>query len=293
MKIAGSLKSGFNRALKSRKGVFIVWLSVFLLVLVFIYPLRSSLDSAYGSSMITEKLSDSFDIEVFTDLGPVLKSLMSFFTAGFMFTCLIGFILNAFLTAGLFGSVKKESDKFSSQEFFRACAKNFWSFLIISLIITVIVNFFSGILMGVPLMIVSISDTISEKSRFAVMIAAIVVLLFCLPIFLLIADYSRAWKASHENDSCFSAVGFGFSRTFRKFWSSYIMMVLLILVQIGLGTFILLILPDWKPLTGGGVFLLLIVSQLLLFARLLLKTWRYASVTSLMEETGVKIPDNI
>jgi membrane protein YdbS with pleckstrin-like domain len=62
------------------------------------------------------------------------------------------------------------------------------------------------------------------------------------------------------------------------------MMVLLIVAQILLGILILLVLPAWKPLTGGGVFLLLIISQLMLYARLLLKTWRYASVTELMEE---------
>jgi MFS-type transporter involved in bile tolerance (Atg22 family) len=235
--------------------------------------------------MIIEKLANRFDIEVFADLGSALKSLISFFTAGFMFVCLIGFVMNAFLTAGLFGSVRKKTGKFSSQEFFRAGSKNFWSFLIILLIITVIINFFSGILIGVPMMIVNASDTISERSQYTVVITAIVVVILCLPIFLLVADYARAWKASHENDSCFRAIGFGFSKAFSKFWSSYIMMVLLILAQLILGIFIMLILPTWKPVTGGGVFLLLIISQLLFYARLLLKTWRYASVTSLMEET--------
>lgn len=293
MKIFSSLKSGFSRALKARKGVLIVWFSLFILVLVFIYPLRGSLNSAFGRSMITEKLTDGFDIEVFTDLGPALKSLLSFFTAGFMFVCLVGFVMNAFLTAGLFSSVRKENGKFSSQEFFRAGSKNFWSFFIILLIITVIINFFSAILIGVPMMIVNLSDTISEKSQFTITISAIAVSLLCLPVFFLVADYARAWKASNENDSSFRAIGFGFRQTFSKFWSSYIMMVLLILAQLVLGIFIMLILPTWKPATGGGVFLLLIISQLLLYARLLLKTWRYASVTSMMEETTKTIPENI
>jgi MFS-type transporter involved in bile tolerance (Atg22 family) len=293
MKIFHSLKSGFYRALKSRKGVLIVWFSLFLLVLALIYPLRGSFNSAFSNSMITEKLADGFNIEVFADLGSTFGSLISFFTAGFMFIYLIGFILNAFLTAGLFGSVKKENAEFSAQEFFRASSKNFWSFLIISLIITVIIDLFSGILIGVPMMIVANSDTISEKSRITIVIAAVVILLLTLPVFYLIADYSRAWRASHEDNSCFKALGYGFSRTFRKFWSSYIMMVFLIFSQIILGVLILLILPGWKPVTGGGVFLLLIISQLLLFARLFLKTWRYASVTSMMEETTKTIPKNI
>jgi len=293
MKIFSSLKSGFGRALGSRNGVLIVWFALFVLVLVFIYPLRGSLKSAFGSSMITERLNEGFDIEVFADLGPTLKIILSSVTGGFMLVCLIGFIINAFLTAGLFGSVRRDGGKFSAQEFFRAGSKNFWSFLIISLIITVIINFITGILLGVPMAVASMSETMPETTRFAVMISAAAATLLLIPVFLLVADYSRSWKASNENESCFRAIGFGFSQTFSKFWSSYFMMVLLILAQLVLGIFILLVLPAWKPVSGGGVFLLLIVSQFLVYARLLLKTWRYASVTSMMEATVVKAPENI
>lgn len=38
-----------------------------------------------------------------------------------------------------------------------------------------------------------------------------------------------------------------------------------------------------KPVTGGGVVLLFILSQLLFFIKILLKGWRYGSVTKLME----------
>ena len=285
MKIFSSLESGFARALKSRKGVLILWFSMFILVLVFIYPLRSSLNSAFGRSMITDKLANGFDIEVFADLGSTLKSLMSFFIAGFLFVYLIGFVMNAFLTAGLFGSVRKDRGKFSSQEFFRSASKNFWSFLIISLIIDVIIYFFSGLFIGVPLAIVNFSEIISEKAAFSIVIIAIAFYLLLLPVFLLVADYARAWKSANENESGFKAVGVGFSRTFKNFWPSYIMMIVLILAQVVLGIIIMLFLPGWKPVTGGGVFLLLIISQLMIYARLLLKTWRYASVTSMMEET--------
>ncbi|HBC77622.1 MAG TPA: hypothetical protein DCZ51_03275 [Bacteroidales bacterium] len=293
MKIFSSLISGFYRTFNSIRGVLIAWLTMFLLLVVFIYPLRGSLNSAFGNSMITEKLANGIDIEVFADLGPVLQSLLSYITSGFILIYLIGFVANAFLTAGLFGSVRKGKSKFSAQEFFRAGSRNFWSFLIITLIITLITYFFSGIIIGVPMIIITGIETISERTQYSVVIASIVILLLMLPVLFLAADYARAWKSSHEDESCFSAIGFGFSNTFSKFWSSYIMILLLISSQIILGIIILLILPSWKPVTGGGVFLLLIISQLLLLTRLMLKTWRYASVTSLMEETASAIPGNV
>jgi hypothetical protein len=49
----------------------------------------------------------------------------------------------------------------------------------------------------------------------------------------------------------------------------------------------------FKSMYVGGVFLLLIISQLLLYGKLLLKTWRYASLTSLMVETQITVTDII
>jgi hypothetical protein len=116
---------------------------------------------------------------------------------------------------------------------------------------------------------------------------ALMVYILILPLFLLIADYARAWKASNENASCFRALGFGFSNTFSRFRSSYLLMALLLAAQIILGTIAVLTIPAWKPVTVGGVFLMLIISQLIIYIRLMFKTWRYASVTVLMEKTSI------
>jgi hypothetical protein len=288
MKVYSSLKTGFSRSLRSWKGVLIVWFIMFILVSVFMYPFRSSLGSAFGTSMITEKLAAGFDIEAYADLGTTLKSLLSFLTAGFLIAYFAGFITNAFLSGGLFNSVRKESVKFSPREFFMAGSRNFWSFLIISLIITLIMGLLSGIVILIPVIIISLSENVSEKTAYIIVFIAVAFYLAIIPVFLLVADYSRARKTTNVNDSCFRALGFGFSQAFRKFRSSYILMLFLILAQIALGIIIILILPGWKPVTGSGVFLLLIISQLMFYFRLLLKTWRYASVTSHMENISVR-----
>jgi len=287
MIIFSSLKTGILRSVRSWKGVLIVWFILYILVMVFMYPFRNSLGSAFGASMITEKLAGGFDIQAFTDLGSTLKSLSKFFTAGFAIIYLIGFIINAFLTGGLFSSLRNNSEKFSYQEFFRGCSVNFWSFLVISLIITLIMSLLSGIILLIPFGIITTSETITEKNAYTLVISAVAFLLMIIPLFLLVADFARAGKAANSNLSCFSALGFGFSHTFRNLKLSCILMLFLILAQIVLGILILSILPAWRPATGGGVFLLLIISQLMVYFRLLLKTWRYASVTSLMESTLV------
>jgi hypothetical protein len=284
MKIFSSIKSGFGRSLKSWKGVLIIWFYFFILVSVLAIPIRGGLISGFDRSMITDKLTDGFNLEVFADLGSNLKSLLSFLSVGVLLVLLIGFLIHAFLTGGLFNSLKKEPVNLSASEFFGAAAKNFWSFLIIILIITVIINFLSGVIIGVPMAILSASETISEKTAFSIRIAAVSIFLIPLPILLLVADYARAWKVVNEKASCFKALGFGFSQIFRKFWPSYTMMLILLLIQVLFGWLVFRILSAWKPVTGGGVFLLFLFSQFLFYIRLLLKTWRYASVTVLMEK---------
>jgi len=259
-----------------------IWLCFLILITIVALPLRNSINSAFGASMITEELEEGFNLMAFTDLGPVFKSLISFISGGFLFVSFIGFVVNAFLTGGLFKSLKSENDRFSSSDFFAACAKNFWSFLIITLIISLIIIFVSGIIMLIAMLIVSSSESMPEKEIYNIASGSIFIVIAIIPVLLLVADYSRAWKISN-NGSPFMALGFGFSQTFSHFWPSYAAMLIMVLSQVLFGLIVMIVIPSWKPGTGGGVFLLFIISQLFIYARLLLKTWRYGSIISLME----------
>jgi hypothetical protein len=144
--------------------------------------------------------------------------------------------------------------------------------------------FISLAITGITAVIISSAGSVSEKSSFIYQAVSFLVVLFLLPVFILIADNARAWKASNGNASGFMALGSGLSQTFTRFWSSYLMMLILIFCQLVFSALIFYLITVWKPVTGKGVMLLFIVTQLLVYARLLLKTWRYGSVTTLMEK---------
>jgi hypothetical protein len=294
MKVVKSIESGLFRSLKSWKGVLIIWICFLLLVSVYALPLRNMLRSGFSPSLITERFANGLDVEAFSDLGSTLRSLMSYISAGFLLIFLIGIVVNSFLTGGLFSSLRKENAnvKFSPSEFFRAGAVNFWSFLIISLILNLMIGFISAIIVFIPSAVVTASETMSEKSAFYLIMGAVLFALLLLPVFFLVADYSRAWKVYDEKRSCFKALGFGFSETFQKFRQAYPMMLGLILVQVVFGLIVYSILSAWKPVSGGGVFLLFLVSQILVYSRLHLKTWRYGSVMSLMENNQKPVAQN-
>ncbi len=269
--------------MKSWQGVLLAWFILLILVSFAIIPLRGGLRSAFGNSLITQELTQGFNLEAYFDLGPSLRSLISSFSSSFWFVVVIGFIVNAFLTAGLFGILKKNNGRYSLKRFFESSAENFLSFFIISFIISILIIFLSFILIGIPLLVIMASDTISEKGAFITGAAFMLFFLVLLPVLLIAADFSRAIKASGSGISWSRSLGYGFSTAFRHFWSSYLTMLLLIIAQIILGLIVTGILPGWTPVRGAGVFLLFVVSQLLFAARLFLKTWRYASFTAMME----------
>ena len=284
MKIRSSLGSGFVRALKSWKGVLLLWLVSVILVSLLVIPFRGELRNALGSSMITGNLADGFDLLTFMELGQTLKNMMASFSSDFLFVILISFITNAFLSGGLFDSLRNGKVNFSTAEFFSAGSKNFWSFISISLVITLTTIILSLIIIGITAVIIASSGSFSEKSGFIYMSVSFLVILLLLPVFILAADYARAWKVLNGKATGFQALGFGFRLTFARFWSSYAMMLILIFCQLVFSALIFYLITVWKPVTEKEVLLLFIVTQLLVYARLLLKTWRYGSVTTFMEK---------
>jgi hypothetical protein len=284
MKILNPIITGSLSTLKLWRGILITWLVSLILVSVLMIPLKGALNNALGNSIITEKLSDGFNPELFTDLGPVFKALMSFFSAGLMMLILVGFLVNIFLTGGLFSGLRKGNPDFSASEFFRSSAKHFRSYLIISVIMRLIMNTITFLIIAVPLIIISTSDSLSYKTSIIIASVSGLLCVIVIPVLLLVVDYARAWQASNEKFACFRAIGFGFRTAFVKLGISYPVMLILLLIQLLFTGLVILILVNWKPQTGGGVFLLFIVSQLLLTGKIGLKVWRYGSITALMEQ---------
>lgn len=286
MKIFTALYNGMLVSVKSWKGVLITWLFSLIMVSVLAIPLRGALKSVLGSSMITEKLMDGFDPSVFSELGSSFKLIVSFFSAGLFLLLIIGFLVNIFFAGGLFNSVRKSTEHRTFQEFFRSSARHFGSYLVITLIVRVLVNFISGITIALPLVIVASGNNISTKASVIIVSAAILLTVTMMSILLLVVDYARAWQASNEKSGCFRALGFGFSETFTRFWSSFPMMLIILLIQVLYLITVFFLISGWNPLTGLQVFLLFLISQFLVFGKILLKTWRFGSVTSLMEENS-------
>jgi len=283
MKIIIAFGSGIKRSLKAWKGIFIIWFFSLVMGSLVALPMNGAMKGVFGKSMITEKLLDGMNIEVFGDLGGNLRSITHFFSSGLLLLIVLGIPVYAFLAGGLFSSLGKSDKPISSAEFFRESAGNFWSFLCISLLISLILCVVGLLVVGLPVGLASQSKTGFEKTPYIIAMVAVGIFFLVAVIFNVVADYARAWLVTREEKSCFKGIGFGFRMTFGNFLTSFSLMFITLIVFVLFNWFVLTIIGPWRPAAGGGVFLLFIVSQILFFCKVLLKTWRYGSVTSLME----------
>jgi hypothetical protein len=289
MKIFLSIKSGFFRSLKAWKGIIVLWAISFITVSFLAVPLRASLKAAFGKSMVLEKLMDGINVDVIGDLGKNLQSIASSLFAGIILLSLVSILINVFITGGLFDSLKAGSGRFTSENFFRASAKNFWSFIVISAILYLIAVLLIIIVIVVPVSIAGKTESAPEGTVFRTLVISFSIFFLAMSLILLVADYARAWQASRAQNACFRALGFGFSQTFRTFLSSFPMIIILLIIQALPAWGVIKLIAGFTPASGGGLMLLFLFSQLLLILKIFLKAVRYGSVTSLMEQNSVKV----
>ena len=283
MKMLKSLGSGARLALRSWKVILIVWFVMLLLASMFVLPAKSIMRTGFGSSTVTELLRSGINIDVLSDLERYSASILSYLSSGIFIFLMLGIMLYSFFAGGLFKSVSNPSQVLSVPCFFRASAKYFWYFLGLWFIVILMILLSGLIIIGLPAVLISQAENPSPGVLPIVVVITGLIFLGLLIIFILVADYARAWLIAAEKPALFKALGSGFDETFSHFGSSFLMMVIIMIIVLIFSWLASTIIGGWKPGSGGGVFLLFIVSQLLFFMKILLKTWRYGSVTTLKE----------
>lgn len=285
MNVLQALTTGAGRMSSIWKSIILTWLVMLLLVASMVIPLKGALSTGLGSSMITEKLAEGINIGILTDISS-FRSIMGGLRNGMLFMILAGFFLNAFLTGGFFDLLREEPKTSSVSEFLKGCVKNFWSYVLILLITGTILIVLVLLISFIPAGFIDMDGDHVEKTVIRTgIISGVVIFAIVLPVMMLVADYSRAWKAAHHHDGTFRSIGKGFALTFRNMVPSWItMMVLLILNALYLWI-VLSVIPGMAPSTGMGVFLLFILSQAMFIIRLVIKSYRYACITCLMEQS--------
>lgn len=284
MNIFNPILSGAVRSIKSIKGILVIWAVTLFLVSMVALPIKSSVNSVLGLSMITEKLSGGINLDVLTDFGPNMPTIISALGSGIFLLIFLGFLLNVFFNGGLFSTLRNGEEEYSSPQFFRNAGTSFWSFLVITAIMSLIIMFLAVVVFGLALLIAGSGDSSQEGGRYKAVISGAIIFVAILPVFLLVVDYARVWQVTSIKSAGFKAIGVGFRQTFRHFFSSYPVMLVNMILQALFAWFVLKFISWTGPQTGGGIFLLFLLSQFLFILKILLRVWRYGSVTYMYEK---------
>ena len=281
MKFTKAISLGLTRTIRSFKSIFIIWSITFLVFALFAIPLRGSLFQALGNSYGTELIKDGFNLDFWADMAS-LTSFLPMVSRGGLFLLFLFFIIYIFLNGGLFDSLRSNSCSYKISSFFGSSAKLFGSYLVANLLVSFMIIFAAGLIVGVPVLI-SRAGGGSEVATLKVFRIMRIVFLFVMLVFLLVIDYTRAWLAANDHKRVFKALGYGFKATFKSFFASYIFMLLITVIQIFYVWIVFRHLSGMQPSTGGGLFLLFILTQVMFFIKLALRAWRYGGVTTLYE----------
>lgn len=284
MKITNALTTGFHRSVRAWKGPLLVTLFLLLIISFFAIPLKEVLKTGFGSSMATEELLNGFNYDIVGDITENIGSITSLFSSGLFMMIFSGIVLYAFFSGGLFSYLRKNQKIFTVTEFLGGSAEYFWPFLAISLMIGLLIILTSLLLMAPIVMFRFITDTESNTVHLILIVSSAIVLALIISVCLLVADFARAHLVTIGKYPLFKALGYGFKMTFRNILSSVPMMFILILIQILFVCIVSMFIMKWQPVNNQRLFIMFLLFQILIFLRIFLRSFRYASVTSFMEE---------
>lgn len=272
-----TLKKGAAAAASSYRLLITIWFVTLIMVILVALPLKTALKNIFGQSVAVDRLSNGFDLGLTGDMGDRFGQLLSSATTGGLIVIIAGVLLYIFFTGGLFSQYTTAYGRLSRAAFFRSSAQNFVSFLLITLIIYCFIGVYTMLILGIP---AGIRMALAKGSvpEGHVMFWFYAVWALGVPVWLLVADYSRRWMAATGSRMVFRALGEGFRALRGRFWFSYLAMLVIVLLNAVCVAAILWFTAWMVPQKGFMIFLFFIATQLLFIFRLFMKAWRYATV---------------
>jgi hypothetical protein len=271
------LSRGAAAAASSYKLIMLMWIVTLVMILFVSVPLKSFLVNIFGNSMTVERFADGFDLGLAGDLGKPFVNLISAVSLGGLLLLAGGFFLYTFFAGGLFASYTTAWGGLKVNAFIRESARNFLPFLKIAILMWLITGVWTFIVIGIP-MIAAMAASKGSTPGSNIIYLFYGIWLLGLPVWLFVADASRRWVASTGSGKVFRALGAGFRALAEKFWLSYGLVLVILVLNI-----LFIFLSLWftacsVPSNGWMIFLFFLATQALFIIRLFMKAWRYAAV---------------
>jgi hypothetical protein len=284
MKFLSVYYNGFQKSVRSLRSIVLLWIISLAGSLLIVAPLERNIGRLLDGSMASELLYDGFNIDVFADIMHSVMPALASFSISFILVTVIIFLANTFVTAGLFrilaGSWKKP---YKWKTFLMGADRGFLGFLFVAIIAGVSIILLLLILVGIPLTI-ALAAGASYTIFVIIGLVAAFLLILSLPVVFLTADYARAMLTADKYLGPWKAIIKGFRKVRKRFWRAWLAMIFILLLSLLTGFIAWKFTLQSKAATGGGLLVLLLVSQLFIFIKIWIKVFRYGTVTAMREK---------
>jgi len=276
-----SLKSGFTCTWENKRMVFVYYLVNLIFALIIMLPMYFLLNRIAGSTLMMGKMAGRLDMDFFFEL--LIKQYTTLFSLRglFLFVPLVYWLFGLFLSGGAY-TIFISDVKYSPSVFWSRSAKYFGRFFRLFLwSIPVFAVFYciQFIEIGVERLIYGsdpYQNIIWWGAWIRVGIGYIGILLYYL-----VLDYARIDIVINDETRTRRALWYGIKFTFRNFFKTFILTLILFLIGIAALVIYNPIVDSLHAPSGFIIFILFIVQQIYMFIRMMLKLTLYSSQVSL------------
>ena len=284
MKSVKAYIKGWSSLLHHKQMWVMVYLANFILAFLAAIPVSGFLGNNVGHSLSLERSLSGFDYIFLYELMNEYKELINSILNQSVLFVLLFFLLSIFLIGGILNIFKKDQERFSFNVFLKGCSKYFWRmlrltiyFLLIqALMLFVFFSVFSAMCNGLsPFEMESDKQVIDAF----MLLGPIYLLVFIL--ISMIHDYAKIHVVHQNPKFLFKTFWGSFSLVFRNFWRFsflYLLNILTLLASFGIYWFLKGLLDASTMLS---VFLMFLVIQFFVIARVGVKLLNLSSATHL------------
>lgn len=286
MKTLKAYAGGFKAALNTKKLSATIYIITIMMALILAIPFQGTIEKEAGNSMAFTNLLKDFDYTVYKDfMNQSAQALQPYISAA-IWMGIFYLIFTIFFEGGILTVLRRKEDKFSLRFFWEASAKYFSRFLRLAIYTIILQLITAGIVFAVLSKILSsASETVpSEASLFYIGLTGVIIYILIFIFLLIVTDYAKVMLVENEEYRPLRTIIRSFGFVFRHFLSTYFLYLLLLIVPVLLFVIYFRAEDAIGMSSGGKIFIIFIIQQLFIWARIFIKIWILGSELNLYKK---------
>ncbi len=277
------LTSGLSRVMRNKRYLIWFWLLNFVLAGFGTAGLRESSHAILDHSLYAERLTHGFDFGAYIELlarpefGP-----MNALVFPDVYFAIVFFLATALFLPGIFLGYSS-TYRLPRHDFFRACGRNLWRFIRLTIIAFIVMGILAGVLglINTALGKVAAQST-NELLPFELNVIGLLVIFLVMTIARIWFDLAEVDVVLHDQRAVRKSIGTAFLHTFRGFFrllGSYLLSTIVAAIILVGGLLV------WSGLVAPeSVFSAFVVSQITLFLLLIPRFWQRGVAVSYWQQ---------